>query len=56
MMEAIIGFLRSTKDARIAPAIRGKLAIKPQSRGSNIACIDEVKLYSLHRFDGEHCV
>jgi hypothetical protein len=38
-MEAIIGFLRLTKDASIAPAISGKLAIKPQSRGSNSVLI-----------------
>jgi hypothetical protein len=41
-MEAIIGFLRFTYDARIAPAISGMLAIKPQIRESNIVLVDEV--------------
>jgi hypothetical protein len=42
MMEAITLFLRLTKDARTAPAISGKLAIKPQSRESNRVPVDEV--------------
>ncbi len=41
-MEAIIGFLRFAKDARIAPAISGKLAMKPQIKESNIVPVDEV--------------
>jgi hypothetical protein len=42
MIEPIILFLRLTKDARIAPAISGKLAMKPQIRESNIVPADEV--------------
>jgi hypothetical protein len=41
-MEPITPFLRLTKDARTAPAISGKLAIKPQSRESNMVADDEV--------------
>jgi hypothetical protein len=42
MIEPIMLFLRLTKDARIAPAISGKLAMKPQIRESNIVPDDEV--------------
>jgi hypothetical protein len=35
-------FLSLIKDARIAPAISGKLAMKPQIRESNIVPSDEV--------------
>jgi hypothetical protein len=42
MTEPITLFLRLTKDARTAPAISGKLAIKPQSRESNMVPVDEV--------------
>jgi hypothetical protein len=42
MIEAIMLFLRLTKDARTAPAISGKLAMKPQIRESNIVPADEV--------------
>jgi hypothetical protein len=42
MIEAIMLFLRLTKDARIAPAISGKLAMKPQIRESIIVPADEV--------------
>jgi hypothetical protein len=42
MIEPIILFLRLTKDARAAPAISGKLAMKPQIRESNIVPADEV--------------
>jgi hypothetical protein len=42
MIEPIILFLRLTKDARAAPAISGKLAIKPQSRESIMVPVDEV--------------
>ncbi|MDQ3837155.1 MAG: hypothetical protein M3270_09525 [Thermoproteota archaeon] len=43
MIEPIMLFLRLTKDARTAPAISGKLAMKPQIRESNIvAAADEV--------------
>jgi hypothetical protein len=39
-------FLRLTKDARTAPAISGKLAMKPQIRESNIVPADEVTISS----------
>jgi hypothetical protein len=42
MIEPIMLFLRLTKDVRIAPAISGKLAMKPQIRESNIVSDDEV--------------
>jgi hypothetical protein len=42
MIEAIMLFFKLTKDARIAPAISGKLAMKPQIRESNIVTADEV--------------
>jgi hypothetical protein len=42
MIEPIMLFLRLTKDARTAPAISGKLAMKPQIRESNIVTADEV--------------
>ena len=45
MMEPIILFLRLTKDARAAPAISGKLAVKPQSRESNMVPVDEVNYF-----------
>ena len=42
MIEPITLFLRLTKDARTAPAISGKLVIKPQIRESNMVPVDEV--------------
>jgi len=45
MIEPITLFLRLTKDARAAPAISGKLAIKPQSRESNKVPVDEVNYF-----------
>jgi hypothetical protein len=45
MMEPIILFLRLTKDTRAAPAISGKLALKPQIRESNKVPVDEVNYF-----------
>ena len=42
MIEPITLFLRLIKDARTAPAISGKLVIKPQIRESNMVPVDEV--------------
>ena len=42
MIEPIMLFLRLTKVVRTAPAISGKLAMKPQIRESNIVPDDEV--------------
>ena len=46
MMEEMTGFLRFARDARIAPAIRGELAMKSQIRESNIVPVDEVPISS----------
>lgn len=45
MMVPIILFLRLTKDTRAAPAISGKLALKPQIRESNKVPVDEVNYF-----------
>jgi hypothetical protein len=53
---AIIGFLRLTKDARIAPAIKGMLATKPHRSESNKVPADGVTMHFLHyllKDDGE---
>ena len=46
MMEEMTGFLRFARDARIAQAISGKLAMKSQIRESNIVPVDEVPISS----------